>query len=130
MSRQEDWERRLERWMSRMAGVRWEPGAMDCALFVASAVEAMTGEDHAAPWRGYATVGEGQAALQAAGHADHVALVATILPEVAPRRARPGDVGVLADGALCIVQGRALIGMGETGMVSRPRSDMIRAFEV
>ena len=123
-------ERRHRLWFAKMGAAEWAPDGMDCARFVASYVEAITGVDHAAPWRGYETVEDGQAALRAAGYDDHIALVASILPEIKPDDAVAGDVAVTAEGALCIVQGRLLIGAGDVRMVRLPRREMQRAFRV
>ena len=59
-----------------------------------------------------------------------MALVASILPEIAPREAAFGDVAVTAEGVLCVVQGRLLIGVGDGAITSTPRSHAVRAFRV
>ena len=130
MSRLPDWEARFDAWVARTDGVAWSDGAMDCALYVAGAVEAITGVDHAARWRGYADVADGLARLREEGFADHVALVASLFPEVPSprRRAAVGDVAVTAEGALCIVQGPWLLGVAPEGRVKTPRARIARAF--
>ena len=91
-----DWRTRLEDYLTRVARRPFRPGRHDCALFVAGAVEAMTGEDPAAAWRGaYRSLAAGQDALHAAGFTDHVALVASACEEVPPALAAVGDIAVL-----------------------------------
>ncbi|KGJ19303.1 DUF6950 family protein [Paracoccus sanguinis] len=105
-----NWEARLSSYLVRVAREGFGWGRHDCALFAAGGVEAVTGRDPAAPWRGrYATRREGMRLIRAAGHADHVAAAAALLPEVPAAMVLPGDLAVLpgVDGqpALGIVQG-------------------------
>lgn len=50
--RHDDWQERLSRYFESVADRRFEWGQHDCALFAASAVEAMTGVDILAEFRG------------------------------------------------------------------------------
>ena len=65
---------------------------MDCALFAAGAVEAMTGEDIARKWRGYDTLAKGAAKLRKAGFSTHVDALADVLEEIHPSQAALGDI--------------------------------------
>jgi hypothetical protein len=135
MTRLPDWQSRLTAYMR--ATVAERKGAItepDCALFAAGAVLAMTGTDPAAEWRNrYPTVAAGQRMLRRAGFTDHVALVATQLPEIPPAMARVGDIAVIAsDGlsALGIVQGARIYVLGPTGVATVPLTSATRAFKV
>ena len=109
MKRYPDWKPRLIAWLAKAAGTPYRPGTHDCALFAAGAVEAMTGVDLAAGFRGtYTTVEEGFERLRAAGFADHVAMAEAHFDRIAIALAQPGDLAVLStpDGpALGVVQG-------------------------
>lgn len=135
MTRHKDWEARLIAYLTGVASKPFAAGQHDCALFTAGAVKAMTGTDHGSAWAGrYRSIRAGVRALKKAGHTDHVALVASLLDEVAPAFALPGDVAVMEGaegfGALGIVQGEGVYVLTETGMAIQPRSQMLRAFKV
>ena len=83
LQRRADWRPRLTEYLARVAGARFRPGQHDCALFAAGAVEAMTGHDPAAEWRGtYRTLEEGRVVLAGQGYADQVGLVADLFQAV------------------------------------------------
>jgi hypothetical protein len=135
MSRLKDWEPRLVDCLGQASGKPFKAGHHDCALFVAACVEAMTGTDLAAEWRGrYRTIRGGIARLRRAGHADHVACVASMFEEVLPTYARRGDIGVVDGtdgfGALGIVQGEGVYVLTESGLGIQPRRKLKRAFQV
>lgn len=134
MTRRADWKARLVDYLAASAQRPFRYGQHDCALFAAGAVAAMTGTDHADGWRGYGDLPSGLRRLRAAGHDDHVAFVASILPEIHPVRAMPGDVAVMpGDGgvaALGIVQGAGVYALRPQGIAVLPRGQMLRAFRV
>lgn len=136
MKRLKDWEQRLVAYLQTKSQAEFKPGENDCALFVGGAVEAMTGENHFDDWfRAYDSLSEGLKALKAAGYKDHVAYVASILPDVHPAFAHKGDVAVLkGEGrsakALGIVQGEGVYALTTAGMVIVNRSQIIKAFRV
>ncbi len=135
MSRRKDWQPRLIAYLAAASRKPFVPGEHDCALFMAGAIEAMTGEDPAAKWRGkYKSIKAGVAAVRRKGHADHVALVASLFEEVPPAFAHVGDIGVVEGaygfGALGIVQGEGVYVLTETGMAIVSRLKMQRAFRV
>lgn len=130
-----DWRPRLSTYLTATGARSFRPGSHDCALFVAGAVEAMTGVDVAAQWRGtYRSLDEGRVVLGRAGFADHVALVAAHLPEVHPAQANVGDLAALpgADGspALGVVQGASVYVLQPSGMALVNRLQIERAFRV
>lgn len=130
------WEGRLTAYIRQCSRASFRPGELDCAMFFAGGVEAMTGVDHVAEWRGnYATIDEGLTALNALGFADHVAFVSSKLPELSsPLAAQRGDCAVLTDDngfpALGIVQGENIYHMTLSGLALRPLTDATRAFRV
>lgn len=130
MTRFPDWRTQLSEYLAdtRGQGFRW--GKLDCALFVAGAVEAMTGEDLARGWRGYRTEAEGRRALDAKGFGSHVDLVASLLTECHPSEAMPGDVVLTDENALGILQGRLIYCMSPSGLTLLPRDAAARAFHV
>lgn len=133
--RHPDWQARLGAYLADVAGRPFRAGRLDCALFAAGAVEAMTGQDHAALWRGkYKSLKAGNALLQEQGWADHVAVVASLFPETPTAYAQTGDIAVLpADrrgAALGIVQGAGVYALSPAGLSIVSRLHAQRAFTV
>lgn len=132
VARLPDWQARLVAYLGRIQSTPFDAATHHCALFAAGAVEAMTGRDLAAPWRGL-TLTQGMAALRQAGFADHVDLVASHLDEVPVAFAQPGDVAALStpDGlALGIVQGAAIYILRPEGLGLSPLLSASRMFRV
>ena len=125
-----DWRNRLIAFLSANHRRPYEPGRWDCAIWAAGAVEAMTGIDYMRGFRGYRTIAEGHRKLRAKGFEDHVALVASVLPEVPAPFAQPGDVAVIDGLSLGIVQGHLVYGFGENGFGTMPLTAIGRAFRV
>lgn len=112
-ARAPDWQGRLIAYLEETARQPFRPGTLDCALFAAGAVRAMTGTDPAAAWRGrYTSVKAGLKALRAAGFADHIAVVSASFAEIPPAFAAPGDLAQVTDldglPALGVVQGELI----------------------
>lgn len=131
--RRADWSARLAAYLRDVQGQGFRPGHLDCALFAAGGVEAMTGQPLAPGLRGYRTLARGQKMAQAAGYADHVDVFAQALEEIEPRRARLGDVAVVAGEpglSVGIVQGESIYVMALDGLGLVPRSEAVRAFRV
>lgn len=132
--RNPNWRSELAVYVESVAREPFRYGSHDCALFVAGAVKAMTGEDHARGWRGkYRSLKRAQVVLGQKGYADHVAMVADHLEEIPPLMARVGDVAVLvSEGGfvLSIVQGAHVWAVTPAGIETRPLTDVVRAFRV
>lgn len=131
--RRPDWLARLTVYLAAAARQPYAIGTHDCALFAAGAVEAVTGHDPAAVWRGaYDSKMAGLRLLRAAGHDDHLAATSATLPEIAPPFAAPGDIAAVHDGAgqtaLGVVQGEMVYVLRETGLGLVPRTAMFRAW--
>lgn len=130
----DDWQARLAHWLVAEAGLPFDEADRHCGWFAADAVLVMTGQDMVAHWRGrHKTMGGALRALRRAGYQDHVALVASLLPEVHPAFALPGDVMVLPElggAALGILQGVNIYTRGRDGIMNIDRMQAIRAFRV
>ena len=130
-----EWRVALMQFLGEAARKPLSFGQHDCAIFAAGAVQAMTGEDFAEPFRGrYSTLADGLRLLKVAGHGDHVALARSCLPSIPVAEAMPGDLAVCdGDGvpALGVVQGAAvyvLQAQGGLGLI--PLTSAIEAFRV
>lgn len=120
MMRLYDWETRLTVYLSRIAREGFAWGRHDCALFAAGGVEAVTGHDPAAVWRGrYDTSAGGMRLIRAAGYRDHLDAARRLHPPVARSMILPGDLAVVeGDGgrALGIVQGTMIYVLRPEGL--------------
>lgn len=131
MERRPDWLQRLDRYLVETLDLPFEWGREDCATWAAGAVEAMTGEDFAAYWRGkYATKAEGLAVLRAAGFRSHFDLAAARLEEIPVGHAQTGDVLALEGDTLGIMQGRYAYAKADRGWTLVPLEMAQRAFRV
>lgn len=97
MARPAGWRTRLLAAIGAHGRAPFAWGAHDCAILAADAVLAKTGTDPAAAWRGkYRTQLGGLRVLKReTGHADHVALAASLFAEVPAAMAQFGDLAVL-----------------------------------
>ena len=133
-SRLPDWRPRLVAYLTTVAGKPFGYGTHDCALFAAGAVEAMTGNDWAADYRGrYSTLKEGLKLLDQGALRDHVALLDARLESIPPAFAAVGDIAVIGeDGtrALGIFEGESILVLRETGLGHVPRADAVAAYRV
>lgn len=114
MIRFPDWEARLSAYLAPlMDDAVFQYGSLDCALMVADAALAMTGEDIAAPFRGkYSTAAGSARALKRYGAGDLKSTFDTLLPPKPIGYARRGDV-VMNDGAVGICIGGTALFIGE-----------------
>lgn len=133
--RRPDWRTRLVSYLAQAARQPFRPGLHDCALFAAGAVEAITGADYAAPYRGrYSTERGGIRILRRDGSRDHIALAAAHLRQRAPgERAQPGDLAVIPTDrgpALGVVQGPMVYALGPAGMGLTPLDAAAMVYEV
>lgn len=119
MSRLPDWQARLMRYILDNRTRTLDPGQWDCMLFGAGAVEAMTGIDYAADYRGhYSSFNSGFKLLKKAGWASHTDMIDSLFARVDRAAARPGDIasalGNDGSSAIGVVQG-AMIYMLASG---------------
>lgn len=135
MKRLPNWQARLSTWLGTVSTRPMQPGQHDCCLFGAGAIEAQTGVDIAADWRGrYTTFAGGRRILRKAGFLDHVDLIARSLPEAHISAALEGDIAIVpgeAGDAVGVVQGAAVYVLqpsGRLGLV--PMNPVQRLFKV
>lgn len=135
--RHEDWRRRLGDYVRAMRFVPYTFGSQDCWLFVAGAVKAMTGIDHAKVHRGRYKTARGALGIVRRAGADNMAEFAGLfLDEIeAPVFAQIGDVmAIPTDDAfgfsLGILNGERVLVVTPGGIDTRDRSEATRAFKV
>lgn len=134
LSRHPKWRASLCAFLSSVSRAEYKPGQHDCALFAAGAIQAMTGEDLAAEFRGqYQSIGDGYALLREKGFDGPVEFAAAHFEEIEPLFAQVGDLAVV-DGddsdALGIVQGSQVYVLRLDGPGRVDLTDVKRAFRV
>lgn len=93
MRRLDDWDVRLSRYLINISDKPHLYGSVDCALFAAGAVLAMTGEDPAAHLRGtYETELGAAKAMRRNGWETLSDVADHFLPEIEIREAKRGDI--------------------------------------
>lgn len=109
VERLDGWRLDLMQYLGEVARSEIKIGRHDCALFAAGAVQAMTGVDFAAPYRGrYKTLQGGLRILAQDGFGDHVDLARAHFTAVPVASGCPGDLAVIEAEpvrALGIIQG-------------------------
>ena len=127
-----DWHARLIALIAERQAQPFAWGGMDCCLWVADAVHAMTGVDHAASVRAhYSTARGARSVLRHFGGLDGAAARAG--PPIGPLFAAAGDIGIVHDGernllAVCI--GEHWMTTGRTGLGTLPFTAGRRAWRV
>lgn len=134
MTRLPDWEDRLHAYLLTRTGLAHVFGTNDCCLFGADEVEAITGEDIAAEFRGRYTTELGAVrALRRYGAGSIAATIDTKLPRVESAFARRGDLAMVND-IVGIVIGADAIFISDVDGVSEfvrhPRADWSAAWSV
>lgn len=133
--RQTPWRENLTAYLSGVAATPFAYGEHDCALFVAGAVQAMTGADPAAGVRGhYNTVKGGLKVLSEAGYRSPLEMVAGLFDPVPPALAQVGDIAILpatgAQPAMGIIVGEVIAVLRDDGLGHVPRMDAVAAYRV
>lgn len=135
MQRRDDWASRLISVIDAADNKPFAWGKQDCALFAADCVQAMTGEDFAAPFRGrYDTALGSVRALKMMGYASLEEYVIAVLGEpINANTAGRGDV-VMVDTpegkALGVVAGIEAAVAGVNGLVLMPRDSWLSAWRI
>ena len=115
-----NWESRLTAYITAVARDGFVYGRHDCALFAAGAVQAVTGTDPGADFRGrYRTMKGGLKAVRKAGFSDHVAVMRASCPSIIRSSVMAGDLAVIGEGveaALGVVQGEIIYVLRESGL--------------
>jgi hypothetical protein len=148
VERKKFWDtRELERFLIERAHMPFKWGANDCALFVADAVERMTGVDIAADFRGYvdepgafqairAVIGARAGATVTVEHAAEYCAGKYGLAELeAPLYAQRGDICSLEESGRIILalvhpSGREVVTAGELEAKRFPITQIRRAWHV
>lgn len=129
-----DWEARLGAYLEANAGVAFAYGAHDCALFSAGAVEAMTGVDLAAEFRGAYDSEFGAARVLASkGEGTLEATIDGLLSARPIGYARRGDLVWNGESVGICIGGDALFAgesEGVAGLVTVPRAAWQKAWRV
>lgn len=131
-----DWDKRLSRLVSSIKDAPGVWGESDCLLTAAACIEAVTGQDIMAPWRGRYKTEAGAARLMRKEGCENVEDVLGKffgLPAVGTLLAQRGDVGVVEqDGVLCagFVCDRGFLCRTETARIFLPQTAMKTAFRV
>jgi hypothetical protein len=87
---------RLEDYLATIEGQPFAWGSLDCALFAADAVRAMTGQDLGASFRGqYTDADSADAAIRAAGFDTVADIAAAHFTEISRGEAVMGDIAVV-----------------------------------
>lgn len=129
MNKRHDYRARLYAYVDSVRNTPFAYGTHDCALFTAGAVQAMTGEDPAAPFRGrYRTAIGGLRKMRAAGFEDQVDFVARTFDEVSPATIQMGDICLTSEGALGVCVGDRVAVAGEHGLRFVPLAHIQRGF--
>jgi hypothetical protein len=142
VNRLDNWQSALSDYLTGAAAMPFAYGQLDCGLFVAGAIEAMTGVD-VVPGirRRYRTRAEAFLIVRQLGGAASMERLAEALtrrydlPEVAPAAAQRGDVVLMGRGrssslALVAMHGTELLKPGAAGILRIPLSYATRAWRV
>ena len=127
-----DWQLRLEACLAERWALPFEWGKQDCCLFAADCVQAITGADWAASFRGqYDSKVSAYRMLVDAGGMEAVA-AAALGEQIAPAMAQTGDIGMVEDAgrALVVCGGGNWLGAGLDGLECVAASRVVRAWRV
>lgn len=135
MIRSADWEERLGEYLAANNNAVFKYGKLDCALFAAGAVKAMTGADPARGFRGkYRSQASSIRAIRAAGFDSLAAVMDSKFQDIPTAFAQRGDL--VMDGAdslgVCIGRDALFVGeeAGDAGLVRLPMASWSRAWRV
>jgi hypothetical protein len=142
LQRRSDWQSRFASFLISHRHHYFSYGTWDCGLFVADAIQAMTDQDLAAPFRGkYSSSSQVRKAIRKyAGSPSVRALAEQIaiehkMPEVKILRARRGDLVLFKrprdySFGLVDLNGRDVIVISSSGLSRLPVADAFRAWKV
>ena len=128
--RLDGWEKRLDAIIQANEPFAW--GTNDCCMFAVRCVEAITGVDHGATYRGYKTQKGALGRLAKHGGADGIATACLGEPK-SIKLAKRGDVVLhnISDGlSLAICLGDKIASVDDDGIVFLPVSVGIQAWGV
>lgn len=132
--RRPDWRTRLHNELAASMTRPFEWGMNDCALFAMRCVEAMTGDNPAAPYAGaYKTARGAMGVIRRAGHTDLVEFAAAHFAAIHPSKANVGDVAAVQTErgpALGVFGGSRIHVMRHDGLGTVPRNAAISAYRI
>lgn len=124
MTRVDGWEMRLAAEIEAVRAKAFAWGRHDCCTWAASVVQAMTGQDFAARWRGtYRSAAGAARAIRKAGCGGMIEAVQSVLgaPLSSPAFAQRGDVVVDEEGlAVGICTGQMAVFLAPVGLIEQP----------
>lgn len=135
MKRYPDWPMRLHAFIDGVKRNPFDWASHNCGLFVAGAIEAMTGENVAKGFGKAKTVRGLVAQMKRQGFDDLASLAAFMAPEIHISQANIGDVAAIPkDDAfgytLGVVNGETIAVLGELGLGYVPLLQATRAFRI
>jgi hypothetical protein len=141
LCRRGDWQSRLSDYLVAVARRPFKYGDLDCGLFVAGAIESMSGVDVARELRGYTNRRDAFARIKAMCGSPSMAAIATYLAEkhqlaeVPTAMAQRGDAVQLARGSkaklgLVAMHGFEILVPYRDGILRVPRSLAARAWHI
>lgn len=134
MKRRFDWRSRLNAVVERTMREPFAWGRNDCALFIGDIIEAITGDNPGAIFRGtYDTADGAMSALNAAGYTDLADFASHNFEEIHPSRARRGDIALIRDGERWVAgffDHERIGSIALTGYATGDRERASRAFKV
>lgn len=130
-----DWEDRLGALIAERRDVSFGWGTHDCALWGADIVEALTGVDHGAPFRGKYDDAEGAArALRDFGQGTIVRTFDAVLKRCPLALLQRGDIAMIGSGIKGVSVGGVIGGdalfIGDLGLERRAVRDCTRGWKV
>lgn len=136
MTRTEDWRRRLGEYVDSIRTSEYDFGQLDCWLFCAGCVEAMTGVDPAQKQRGrYKTAKSALSIIRRAKTQNIADFAALQFEEQPPVFANIGDImAIPTDDAfgfsLGVLNGERVLVVTPKGIDTRDRGEATRSFRV
>jgi hypothetical protein len=131
VTRHPQWDQRLVDCVSELRAIPHDWGKHDCLLWVAAAVKAVTGKDHARGHRGkYKNRVSAYRYLKSLGYDSPEAMIDSALTEKPVGFAQRGDLVMASDGIPAVCMGAVAFSVGEEGLVSVPREQWAKAWGV
>lgn len=131
-----DWPERLSAHIHACLKRPFVWGSHDCCLFAMDCIMAITGEDLAAPYRGYASQSQAMRLLKKHGGVSGIAEAVArtyAIPEIIPMMMGRGDVCLFDVGhgdTLGICTGTVICAPGLEGIVGTPTLQALRAWRI
>lgn len=132
--RKENWPRLITDEIKKLQNTPFVWGKKDCCLAVGDIIEAYTGEDLAAEFRGKYTTASGSVrALKRYGQGTIRATMDAKLPSILIEEAGRGDIGLVkteAGESLAMIFSQQAWAMAEHGIEALPMTDLVCAWRI